>query len=162
MSAFSGLVIAAVAGSLVVGALALMAAGDPNRPLTPEEVPTLSLDVARWVDRSGRFVVPVYDDRAISEEERAANPVVDPRWEPFAQCMASGGFPVAISGRTFLQEDMDGLVDRVNASRPDAAANRDSARSGVLPPGLALQFIECANAWLTLSPEEVDALGLGD
>jgi hypothetical protein len=128
-------------------------------PATPEPPPPYN----SWIDPiTGRFSVPEYDDRHLSEEQKAADPVFNPRWAPFARCMEDAGYEALAPGSTrFSQRDLDLLLERVNAERPDVAANRQ-VKTGDQLPGLPGAFLNCADQWLALSTEEMDALGLRD
>lgn len=114
----------------------------------------------RWIrPDTGEFWVDVYDDRHISEDDRASDPVYNPRWDPFAACIENEGYEsLALGSSFFTQADMDALLARVNAERPDASANRQ-VNNGDTLPGLAGAFLKCADEWLALTPEEAKALG---
>ncbi len=115
----------------------------------------------RWISpESGRFFVFPYDDRELGDEQRAANPVYDPRWEPFAACVEAKGVAAreSSSSSRFSQADLDALLERVNRERPDAKANL-KLNKGAKLPGVAGAFLACADEWLALSNEELEARG---
>jgi hypothetical protein len=123
---------------------------------SPEPPPPVN----RWIDpATGEFIVGVYDDRHMSEEDKAKDPVYDPRWDPFAACVRQEGYePLSPGSPWFVQADMDALLARVNAERPDTTANR-RVNTGDSLPGLAGAFLKCADEWLALTPEQAKANG---
>ena len=116
---------------------------------------------------TGRFTVTAFDDRELSDEAKAANPVFNPAWKPFADCLAQRGLAAGVfdpKGR-FSQADLDRVLARVNADSPDRTANfalngADAAGRTALVAAnprtqSAVTFLECAGQWLTKSPEEL-------
>ncbi len=144
-----------------IGAAASGALQSSDGPFTAESGPQPPA-VNRWVRGDGKFVVDAYDDRRLTDEEKALNPVYDPRWKPFSHCINAAGFVSGVSSTTpFSQTDMAQLVRRVNDERPDAAANK-SIGPGTKVPGLAGAFLECADRWLTIERADYEKNGIKD
>jgi hypothetical protein len=131
------------------------------RPLDPSEVPTPVVN--RWIaPDTGAFVNPggPYDDRRLSEEEKARNPVFNPLWKPFSDCMVERGFDVrASSSEPFAQKDLDELIRRLNIAMPDGQANKQLGPAGPAP-GIAGAFLACADRWLTIAPDDYEKNGI--
>lgn len=141
-----------------------MAAGaqfatDNRKPNTPADVSPPVFN--RWIrPDNGRFEAHTWDNRRLTDVQKAANPCYDARWEPFAACMAGRGYEVhGVQGTPFSQADLDRLVERVNDERPDGAANKRIAQGDTVP-GLAGAFLDRADEWLTISYEDLAAHGL--
>jgi hypothetical protein len=134
---------------------AVMAADDPyGGPQTEDSVPPPAHSV--WINPRGEFEVWDYDDRNLSDEEKAQDPIVNPRWAPFAECMAERDQDVVDgSPASMRQADLDALVDRLNSEHSDTEANR---RISVAEDtsGLAADFLACADEWLNLSSEDLE------
>ncbi len=104
--------------------------------------------------------MPTYDDRSLTDDQKANDPVFDPRWNPFACCLEQRGYGVRSSASDQVtQAHMDALLHRVNRDQPDTHANRQ-VNNGDRLAGLAGAFLDCADQWLRLTTEEVEALGL--
>ncbi|MPZ99695.1 MAG: hypothetical protein GEU80_10235 [Dehalococcoidia bacterium] len=74
---------------------------------------------SRFIDERGFFSIPPYDDRALTNERKEADPVNDPRWPAFVHCMQGHGYGTwASSPDTATQADIDRLVEEVNVSGP--------------------------------------------
>lgn len=131
---------------------------DDDHP-TPAN-PALSPNADRpnpFVGFSGVFHAPVWDDRELSDEQKAADPVFNPAWVPFSQCLADRGLEVRPDpSQKFSQMDVDHLLERLNAEYPDVNANRQIPfhATGKMP-GDAGTFLDCAEAWLLKTPQEV-------
>ncbi len=101
-----------------------------------------------------------WDNRAISDEEKAKSPWYNPRWAPFSKCMAGAGFETRKDrSLPFAQADLAGLVTQVNAARPDRVANKAIGQN-VKVGGIGEAFLVCAEKWLALPIEELAANGL--
>ena len=104
----------------------------------------------------GIYYVSLWDDRALSDEAKRADPVYDPRWPPFSQCVAAGGLEVRADPSTkYNQDDLDRLLNRVNRENPDPAQNLQRPPDPLSAAGV---FTRCALEWLTKSPEEIRKL----
>ncbi|MGI8925944.1 MAG: hypothetical protein ACR2HN_04770 [Tepidiformaceae bacterium] len=150
-----------LAAGIVAGAVAFGAQSDddtkPHTALDGPPPPAFN----RWISpATGRFTVPRWDDRHISEEQKLAKPAPpDPRWAPFAQCMVVQGFAVPQGpDGSFGQVQLDGLLSSINAARPDDAANK-AVGAGPLP-GVAGAFLTCADTWLAIPVKDFDKHGL--
>lgn len=108
---------------------------------------------APFVSYQGVFGVSQWDDRALSEREKAADPRLNPAWVPFSQCLADRGLKVRPNpSQPFTQADMDRLIVRLNVEYPDRDANNKLLFE---PGGDAANFLECAHEWLTKSPQQI-------
>lgn len=104
----------------------------------------------------GIYYASRWDDRALSDEAKRADPVYDPRWPPFSQCVAAGGLEVRADPSTkYNQDDLDRLLNRVNRENPDPAQNLQRPPDPLSAAGV---FTRCALEWLTKSPEEIRKL----
>lgn len=145
-----------------VGLMSAIADDDPNeRPVMPDEavLPVIN----RWVDWStGAFWNPdgAWDNRIISDEEKAKSPWYDPRWKPFSDCMVAEGFEVrASASEPFAQKDLDALFVAVNEASPDGQANKKLGPAGPAP-GVTGAFLKCADRWLTIGPDDYEKNGV--
>ncbi len=161
------LLVSSLTFGLLAGALgAAIAAGvtddSPTRPLTEEDGPPpptynrfIRPDTGEFWDSYG-----AWDNRAISDEEKAKSSWYNPRWAPFSKCMAGAGFETRKDrALPFAQSDVDGLVAQVNAARPDRVANKAIGQNAKVG-GIAEAFLVCAGKRLTLPTEELAANGL--
>lgn len=74
---------------------------------------------SRFAYEDGFFAIPRYDDRQLSDEQKAADPARDPRWPAFVRCMQTAGFGLAIGNPDqTTQAEIDALVREVNRSGP--------------------------------------------
>ena len=104
----------------------------------------------------GIYYASRWDDRALSDEAKRADPVYDPRWPPFSQCVAAGGLEVRADPSTkYNQDDLDRLVARINRDNPDLPRNLQGPPPALSSAGV---FTRCALEWLTKSPEEIRKL----
>lgn len=77
---------------------------------------------SRFVTGEGFYFLPPWDDRHLSEAEKAADPWIDPFWPAFVECMQAGGVGVgSTTPETARQPDIDRLVAEVNESGPHYA-----------------------------------------
>lgn len=92
---------------------------DPSRALYPPGQAPTPLPMSRFAREDGFFAITPYDDRQLSPERKAADPVQDPRWPGFVRCMQAAGFGLSIRDpeRT-TQADIDALLAEVNRSGP--------------------------------------------
>lgn len=158
----------ALAVTLAIGVLIAsgMFAQDPPKPPFPDErdapPPGRSF---QFIDGTrGVFRVETWDDRDLTEEERAADPVYNPAWEPFGECVRGRGVELSPrTGERLTQADIDGFVERINAESPRRDENLDLAARSPAEREAAVQarphqrnaavFLDCAEEWLTLSPQ---------
>lgn len=152
-----------IVGLLAGAAGAVIAAtGDVNHPEPYErsELPPPAFN--RWIaPTTGLFNVPLWDDRSLSIEERRADQWYNPRWKPFAECMASAGFQNVANASEFWQDDLEALLAQINKERPDVLANR-AVNTDTKLPGRPGAFLTCADQWLTLDRSEFSKYGLKD
>jgi hypothetical protein len=163
----TGVLATAILGGLVAGLLAaglVVAFGNDDknvRPLDPSEVPTPI--ASRWIrPDTGEFWNGdgSWDNRSLSDEQKAAKPWYDPRWKPFSDCMVERGFDVrASSSEAFAQKDLDELIRRLNIAMPDGQANKQLGPAGPAP-GIAGAFLACADRWLTIAPDDYEKNGI--
>jgi hypothetical protein len=110
---------------------------------------------------TGRLETTLWDDRALSAAQKAAQPWYDPRWKPFSHCMADEGYDVRTDlTKPFAQEDLDEIVARANAQLPDGEANKRIGSNTDTIPGIAGAFLRCAGRWLALTPAEWPGNGI--
>ncbi len=152
------ILLAVVATVLAVAAVGLAVAAQSNDDTTqhtPADLPPPPFN--RWINAStGRFEVPRWDDRELSDDQKAAKPLpVDPRWAPLSECMAAKGFETrANPAQPFGQADLDHLLSVVNAASPDATANKQLGSNARSAPGIAGTFVTCADASLAIPIED--------
>jgi hypothetical protein len=110
-----------------------------------------------FIDGSGKFVAPNWDDRALSDEQKEDDPSLNPAWAPFSTCLAEGGLEVRNdASQPFTQNDLDAVVERVNKDFPDREANKTIMDRGYRTAGgSAGTYLRCAYDWLLKSPQEV-------
>lgn len=148
-------------GAVTIASVALVSqgfAGAPaSRPIASlAEAPSPPALPYEFISSDGRFTVSLWDDRALSPAQKAADPWVNPAWGPFAGCMEKEGYVLLAPGQPASQETIDALLARLNRENPDAAANRQIlAQSLSRAQGEARAFLACASAWLTKSPKEI-------
>lgn len=135
-------------------------------PTSPSEIPPPTYN--RWIrPDTGRFEAYVWDDRPISEAQKAEDPRYDPRWKPFSDCMVAEGFDIRLDrSQPFSQHDLDALVDQANRERPDGGLNRTIGSDIGDIHGYAGAFLRCG-FWLALRPDEwashgIERLGPGE
>lgn len=150
----AGLVAAiAVVGWLGVDALVRGAkSDDPGAPVptsivtgttatAPDKVVLPPGRIVSWLDKQGRIEMPVFDDRHVSDEIRAAYPWTNPRWAPFNRCLQAGNYGIA--GPILSQAQAQQSLDSINAEGPFTARGQDGALVIVESPGLAV-FSGCS------------------
>lgn len=151
---------AIIAGSFAWAQSQSASGGEPPSIIQrPEDAPTPRIP-NRFVNWEGKFYVLPWDDREIRDEAKRDDPVYNPAWVPLSECLAGRGLEVrANPAAKFSQDDLDRLLERVNRENPDPAANLTipAKASGHLA-GAAGAFIDCAEQWLTKSPEEIAKL----
>ena len=105
------------------------------------------------VDKSGFIESPNWDDRHLSPEQKAADPVVNPRWAPFARCMQGHGVAIARAPSEFRQGDLDALVSQLNSDGPlvDTSLGLFTVRHS---PALDA-YVACAFATLELPSDDL-------
>ena len=97
---------------------------DPEKPRfsDPNDAPPPPPREQLLVDKKGYLQKLPWDDRHIPEADRLAQPLVNPRWAPFARCMAAGGMEVRRqtgSGfEPFVLQDLHALIDQLNSNGP--------------------------------------------
>lgn len=131
--------------ALVLGAAAafIILSGRPADDVVAEDIGAPISTFNPWLDDSGRFHSPVYDDRHISDDDKVANPVYNPQWEPFAECMETAGVVVRAPAERFAQSHLDALFVRLNEENPDPEANKLLDMNDD-PGGLTGAFLVCA------------------
>ncbi len=165
--AFSAVTAIAIVTLGVVFGTGGFAQGKPEPPfVNPADAPKPGATF-QFVDGStGKFRVPIWDDRVLSDQERSSNPVFNPAWEPFAQCVTGRGVDLQRQGtRPVDQNDLARLTERVNGESPrrdenlDLAGKRGTARADAVRARphqqTAAIFLDCAEEWLSLSPSEL-------
>ncbi len=71
------------------------------------------------MDKAGFIEITRFDDRNIPQAEKEAKPILNPKWEPFAACVAGQGLEVRSEPATaYKQADLDRLVALVNQQGP--------------------------------------------
>lgn len=105
----------------------------------------------RWMDKDGFLNAPQWDDRNLSPEEKAADPVHDPRWPALVRCTDAEGFGAGLPApEEFVQADLDALVEEINQGGP-FVFREDSGRQYRGTPA-SDAFTQCAEATLTEAP----------
>lgn len=156
---WSWLLVASIgAAAIILGSIAWAAAGeeDPLPPVIqdPRDAPVPYFHP--FISFEGNFFVHPWDDREIGAEAKLADPLYNPAWVPFSQCVAAGGLEVrADPSKKYNQQDIDRLVERLNRENPDKAQN---LKTPPKPTGSAGVFTRCAEEWLTKSPAEIEKL----
>lgn len=108
-------------------------------------------DEMRWMDKDGFIAVGPYDDRNLKPEEKAADPLVDPRWPDFAECMDAAGFGDGLpEPDLFRQEHIDRLVEVINAGGPFLEIDASGPR--YVGTAAADAFMNCAQVVLVGPP----------
>ena len=100
-----------------------------------------------FFDKDGFITVTEYDDRNLSAEEKRLDPRPNPRWEPFAACVAASDLEVRDDpARAYTQDDLDRLVALVNQEGPF----EEATPRGLVYQGTAASdaFLTCAEAYL--------------
>lgn len=93
-----------------------------------------------FIDKEGYLTVTTYDDRRLTEEEKLQDPVLNPNWEPFAECVAGQGLEVRDDPtEPFMQAVLDRLIELVNEEGPFETAT---------PRGLIYEGTENSDAFL--------------
>lgn len=141
------LVGALIALVLVAGATLVLLSSRPTDHVVAQDVGAPYPPFNPWLDDSGRFYSPMYDDRRLSAEQKAANPVFNPQWEPFASCMETAGVAVRAPAERFAQSHLDALFVRLNEENPDPEANKLLDMNDD-PGGLTGAFLVCARETL--------------
>lgn len=145
---------AAAVATVAVGAVVLAADNPYDDRQSDESLPPPAHSI--WISPDGEFEVWEYDDRELSDEEKERNPVINPRWEPFAECMADRGRTVVDGAPSDMrQSDLDALVTRLNEEYPDRDANKEVGGAADTS-GLAADFLSCADEWLNLDQAELE------
>lgn len=94
---------------------------DPSKALfkDPATAPTPLPNRSAFITEEGFLRLPQFDDRHISEEEKAQNPWRDSAWAPFIRCMQEDGFGTYIvDPDVTTQADINQLVYEVNQYGP--------------------------------------------
>lgn len=92
---------------------------DLSRALYPSGQAPTPLPMSRFAREDGLFVIPEYDDRRLSEAQKAADPVRNPRWPAFVRCMQAAGLGLGIRDpEQASQADIDALMAEVNRAGP--------------------------------------------
>lgn len=108
-------------------------------------------DEMRWMDKDGFIAVGPYDDRNLTPEEKASDPLVDPRWSDFVECMDAAGFGDNLPlPDVFRQDDLDRLVEAINEGGPFLEINASGPRYIGTPASDA--FMHCAQTVLAEPP----------
>lgn len=108
-------------------------------------------DEMRWMDKDGFIAVGPYDDRNLKPEEKAADPLVDPRWPDFVECMDAAGFGDNLPAPDlFRQDDLDRLVEAINEGGPFLEIDASGPRYIGTPASDA--FMHCAQTVLSEPP----------
>lgn len=141
------LVSALIAVVLVAGATLVLLSSRPTDHVVAQDVGAPHPPFNPWLDDSGRFHSPVYDDRRMSADDKAASPVYNPQWEPFAECMETVDVVVRAPGERFAQSHLDALFARLNDENPDPEANKLLDLNDN-PGGLTGTFLICARETL--------------
>src|SRR5687768_15084279 len=78
-----------------VGIVTSSLADEPERkPIeSVAEAPPAPALTFQFISSEGEFRVSTWDDRALSEAQKAADPSFNPAWEPFAACLEQRGVP---------------------------------------------------------------------
>lgn len=95
---------------------------------------------SHFINQQGFFELPRWDDRDLTDDEKAQDPRRDPFWPAFVQCLQDRGVGVGVTtpdGAT--QTDIDRLVAEVNESGPAYV---------VSPTGLRFQSTLASEAFL--------------
>ena len=154
------MVVSAASAAIIVGSATWALANDGHGSSLPPAVTDATAFPTPYfhpfVSFDGTFFVHPWDDREIGEEAKRSNPLYNPAWVPFSECVAAGGLEVRADPSTkYDQQDLDRLLERVNRENPDRAAN---LRLPPKPTGSAGTFVRCAEEWLTKSPAEIEKL----
>lgn len=167
LASFTGTLVACTPDDDESSAAARAAASQEASP-PPSVQPTPINPVGRgnegvpnqFVGFQGVFHVTTWDDRALTPEQKAADPSYNPAWVPFSECLAERGLEVRPdASQKFSQADLDRLLERLNKEYPDPDANKKfpfEATGKV--SGDAGIFFDCAEAWLTKTPQEIHAI----
>lgn len=145
-----------------LAALALNDQGSASQlPVEPverlEDAPPPPALTYEYLDASGTFVAPEWDNRDLGDEKKAADPWVNPAWQLFGQCLADGGLEVREDkAEKLTQKHIDKLLERVNKEHPNKDSNKQVARQGLRgAAGSARVYLTCAYEWLSKSPREI-------
>ncbi len=100
-----------------------------------------------FLDKDGFIEVTAYDDRHLTDEQKLEDPLVNPNWEPFAECVADHGLEVrADPANPYTQADLDRLIEIVNEEGPfEAATPQGLVYHGTLNSDA---FLQCAEGYL--------------
>ncbi|MPZ50264.1 MAG: hypothetical protein GEU75_13370 [Dehalococcoidia bacterium] len=100
-----------------------------------------------FLDKTGFLEVTRYDDRNLTDDEKLQDPVVNPRWEPFAECVAADDLEVRDDPAIpYTQADLDRLVAVVNLEGPfEVATPRGLVYTGTSNSD---SFLACAERFL--------------
>lgn len=94
-------------------------ATDLSRALYPSGQAPTPLPHSRFAREDGIFFIPPYDDRRLSDAQKAADPVRNPRWPAFVRCMQATGLGLGIRDpEQASQSDIDALMAEVNRAGP--------------------------------------------
>ena len=164
---------AAGLATMVIGAAAVVSAtadDDPSVPKLPvsdeAEVDPRPIGAFQFWNPQVGFYVHQWDDRQMSEEDKAKDPVSNPAWPPFEACMVAEGAPVRVrSIGPLTQAAISAFLGELNQANPDQEANlrllqtppaqRGALASSGFSAVKAVAFLKCADEWLTKSPKEV-------
>lgn len=108
-------------------------------------------DEMRWMSKEGFIEIGPFDDRNLSPEEKAADPLLDPRWPDFVGCMGAAGFGDGLpEPELFRQEHFDRLVAAINAEGPFLEIDASGPR--YVGTAAADAFVNCAQVVLAGPP----------
>lgn len=115
----------------------------------------------RFVEADGYVSLPRWDDRQLSQEEKDANPWINPRWAPFNRCMVAAGLGLPDKS-TLLQHDIDAIIASVNESGPFLRRN-EAGGLEVIESEVLAAYAACFEATLAVLPDDLaDILEPGD
>lgn len=101
----------------------------------------------RWLDKDGFVAAMPFDDRDLTPEEKAADPLNDPRWPDLARCLERAGWAGLPAPGDFVQADLDLIVATVNRGGPFLMFEDDGPRYLGTPE--SDRFIGCAQEILS-------------
>lgn len=162
------MLLAAIAAGITLGATSIVIAfplrsDDPAEPPVGGQTPPIPV-LNRWIrPDTGVFWNSngPWDNRNLPPEEKAATPWFDPRWRPFGHCMRDAGFETRSDpGKPLDEGDIGNIISRLNRENPDSAKNRAIRPGDYSMGGLTAAFLECADRWLAITPDEFAKNGI--